>query len=193
MKQILFNNAKSKDIHHLSSNVHMFLCVFFSVTDELVLALRFIKQKIGNYEYFSNNIRYDTFPLKNELFSVFYTGNLLKHDEVYYGKILGISSPMSKKKLPQIIRKITKFQKQIWSQQYYQIPIQLGYLSGPKVVSIYKEPSFISIDNIKGLHHQTELNYSHQSPYSHIYSLSIFKTKDYLTFFDDFHRIVRNV
>ncbi len=193
MKQTPLNETNRKDITNLSPSVYIFLCIFFSATEELELALKFVKNKIGNYTYFSHNIRYESFPLKNELFSVFYTGNSLKHNEVFHGKILGISSPIRKKKIPQIIKKIKRFQKQVWSQEYRQIPIQFGYLSGPKVVSVYKEPSFTSVDHIKGHHYQTELNYSNPLPYFHAYSLSIFKTKGYLTFFDDFQRITKNI
>ena len=171
--------------------VYLFLCVFFSTTEELELALTFIKQKIGKYEYFSHNIRYEAFPLKSELFSVFYTGTSLPCAQVYYGKLIGLSSPINKKNLPGVINKINQFQKKIWTHQYYQIPIHVGYLLDSKVVSIYKKPGFISVDYIQGLHHQTELNYLYQPPHNHLYSLSVFKRKAYLTFFNDFRRLTK--
>ncbi len=169
--------------------VYMFLSIFFSKTEELELSLTFIKNKIGKYEYFSHNIRYENFPLKNELFSIFYSGHSLQYSKYYYNKLIGISSPIKIKELSKYLTKIKKFQKKILSERHYQIPIHFGYLSNLQVISIYKENGFVSVTDAAGLHHQMELNYMNKSFNPHSYSLSLFKTKAYLTFLNDFKRL----
>ena len=188
-KQKKFSYSSETKVVH-PKEIYMFLSIFFSKTEELELSLTFIKNKIGEYEYFSHNIRHEDFPLKDELFSIFYSGHSLQDSKYYYNKLIGISSPTKIKKLSRYLTKIKKFQRKVLSEKNYQIPIHFGYLSNLQIISIYKRNGFVSVTDAAGLHHQMELNYINTSFNPHSYSLSLFRTKAYLTFFNDFKRLM---
>ena len=169
--------------------VHLFVSVFFKKTSELHTVLKFIKKKMGQHGYSSHNIAHQRFPLRDELFSVFYAGDTLIPDQFYYNKLVSIASPVPIKKLPKYIQKIRRFQKRVWLRRYDQMPIHLGYLYDSKVISIYQKSGAISIPGGNGLHQQVELLPKGKSFSAHPHTLSLFKTKAYLTFFSDLKRI----
>ena len=173
-----------------SKKVYLFVGVFFKKKSELHTVLKFIKKKVGQHGYSSHNIAYRRFPLCDELFSVFYPGDTLISDQFYYNKLVSIASPVPIKKLPKYIQKIRRFQKRFWLRRYDQMPIHLGYLYDSKVISIYQKPGAISVPGGNGLHQQVELLPQGKSFSAHPHTLSLFKTKPYLTFFSDLKRLI---
>ena len=171
--------------------VYFFIGIFFHQTNELALCLEFIKKKLGDYKHFSHNINYKTFPLADELFSVFYTGRSISLKEQYKSKIIALSKPIKLKKIPLYVKKVTKFQKKIWNSEYSQIPIQMGYIYKSRVISIYPEANGnFGVPDNSGFYHQTELISHRKSLIPYQNTLSLFKHKTYMVFFNDLNRII---
>ena len=166
-----------------------FFGIFFKRTDELSFALEFIRKNFGKYDYFSRQVFFNRFPLSEHLNSLFFGDEPPLISEKYGYKMLSPYKTFSINKIPEMVKKIKKFQKILKKTESAACPILFGYLFHRQIILVYSKRATFAINDSSGFHSKVELVFSQNSFQNDANTIPLFQRKDILVFFNDLMRL----